>query len=63
MMRLTLFASQGIFQIKYLYAVHVYGWDAEQLSYYISAMGGCRMLYLLAVMPGALQIDAVLRVR
>lgn len=59
-MRLTLSVSQGIFQIKYLYAVHVYGWDAEQLSYYISAMGGCRTLYLLAVMPGALRIRTVL---
>ncbi|KAH9838659.1 MFS general substrate transporter [Rhodofomes roseus] len=46
--------STGIFQIKYLYAVHVYGWDAEQLSYYISAMGGCRTLYLLVLMPVAI---------
>ncbi|KAL6307471.1 MFS general substrate transporter [Sparassis latifolia] len=57
--RLTLIAltllvyalSTGIFQIKYLYAEHIYGWGAEQLSYYISAMGLARTLYLLAVMP------------
>ncbi|KZT73532.1 MFS general substrate transporter [Daedalea quercina L-15889] len=48
--------STGIFQIKYLYAVHVYGWGAEQLSYYISAMGGCRTLYLLVVMPVAIYL-------
>ncbi|CCM04669.1 uncharacterized protein FIBRA_06855 [Fibroporia radiculosa] len=57
--RLTLMAlallvyalSTGIFQIKYLYAEHVYGWGAEQLSYYISAMGAARTTYLLVLMP------------
>ncbi|KAH9939520.1 MFS general substrate transporter [Amylocystis lapponica] len=43
--------STGIFQIKYLYAEHVYGWGAEQLSYYISAMGFARTIYLLVLMP------------
>ncbi|CAL1715812.1 unnamed protein product [Somion occarium] len=43
--------STGIFQIKYLYAEHVYGWGAEQLSYYISFMGGARALHLLLIMP------------
>ncbi|RPD54326.1 MFS general substrate transporter [Lentinus tigrinus ALCF2SS1-7] len=43
--------SNGIFQIKYLYAEHVYGWGAEQLSYYISAMGFARALHLLLVLP------------
>jgi len=57
--RLTLMAlallvyalSTGIFQLKYLYAEHMYGWGAEQLSYYISAMGAARTLYLLVLMP------------
>ncbi|KZT06143.1 MFS general substrate transporter [Laetiporus sulphureus 93-53] len=43
--------STGIFQIKYLYAEHIYGWGAEQLSYYISTMGAARTLYLLVLMP------------
>jgi hypothetical protein len=34
------FFIQGVFQIKYLYAQHTYQWGAEQLSYYISFMGG-----------------------
>ncbi|KAL1949746.1 hypothetical protein VTO73DRAFT_8627 [Trametes versicolor] len=43
--------SLGVFQIKYLYAEHIYGWGAEQLSYYISAMGFSRALHLLFVLP------------
>ncbi|PPQ64605.1 hypothetical protein CVT26_002003 [Gymnopilus dilepis] len=43
--------STGIFQIKYLYAEHMYGWGAEQLSYYISAMGGARAMWLLFLLP------------
>ncbi|EGN98789.1 hypothetical protein SERLA73DRAFT_160454 [Serpula lacrymans var. lacrymans S7.3] len=43
--------SSGVFQIKYLYAEHVYGWAAEKLSYYISFMGGVRALNLLIVLP------------
>ncbi|KAL0954450.1 hypothetical protein HGRIS_003426 [Hohenbuehelia grisea] len=43
--------STGIFQIKYLYATHVYGWTSEQLSYYISVMGGSRAFNLLVVLP------------
>ncbi|TFK47740.1 hypothetical protein OE88DRAFT_1665352 [Heliocybe sulcata] len=45
------FLATGIFQIKYLYAGHVYGWGAEQLSYYISFAGGSRAIHLLLVMP------------
>ncbi|PPQ75439.1 hypothetical protein CVT24_013023, partial [Panaeolus cyanescens] len=43
--------ATGVFQIKYLYAAHVYGWNAEQLSYYISAMGGSRAIFLLFLLP------------
>ncbi|KAK0469666.1 major facilitator superfamily domain-containing protein [Desarmillaria tabescens] len=43
--------STGIYQLKYLYAVHVYGWGAEQLSYYISFMGGARAAFLLLLLP------------
>ncbi|KAI0782329.1 major facilitator superfamily domain-containing protein [Abortiporus biennis] len=43
--------STGIFQIKYLYAGHVYGWGAEQLSYYISFVGGLRAVHGLFIMP------------
>ncbi|KAI0049921.1 hypothetical protein FA95DRAFT_1556236 [Auriscalpium vulgare] len=43
--------SLGLFQIKYLYAEHMFGWNAEQLSYYISTVGGTRALNLLFIMP------------
>ncbi|KAF8968180.1 hypothetical protein BDZ97DRAFT_1916391 [Flammula alnicola] len=43
--------STGMYQIKYLYAVHTYGWGAEQLSYYISFMGGGRAVWLLFGLP------------
>ncbi|KAF7330890.1 MFS general substrate transporter [Mycena venus] len=43
--------SAGLYQIKYLYGSHIYSWDAEQLSYYISFMGGGRALFLLFVLP------------
>ncbi|KAA1467439.1 hypothetical protein DENSPDRAFT_832491 [Dentipellis sp. KUC8613] len=43
--------SMGLFQIKYLYAEHVYEWGAEQLSYYITFVGGARAVNLLFVMP------------
>ncbi|TCD67076.1 hypothetical protein EIP91_000589 [Steccherinum ochraceum] len=45
--------STGVFQIKYLYAGHVYAWGAEQLSYYISFVGLIRAVHLLFVMPCA----------
>jgi hypothetical protein len=43
--------STGVFQIKYLYAVHTYNWAADQLSYYISYLGGLRALGLLFLFP------------
>uniref|UniRef100_A0A0W0EXW5 MFS general substrate transporter n=1 Tax=Moniliophthora roreri TaxID=221103 RepID=A0A0W0EXW5_MONRR len=43
--------SSGIYQVKYLYAIHVYGWGADQLSYYISFVGGIRALTLLLFVP------------
>ncbi|KIY44054.1 hypothetical protein FISHEDRAFT_67751 [Fistulina hepatica ATCC 64428] len=43
----------GIFQIRYLYAEHVYGWGGEPLSYFISFMSGSRAICLLFIMPGA----------
>ncbi|KAJ7367765.1 hypothetical protein DFH08DRAFT_676719 [Mycena albidolilacea] len=43
--------SAGLYQIKYLYGSHIYGWGPEQLSYYISFMGGGRALFLLIVLP------------
>ncbi|KAF9031012.1 MFS general substrate transporter [Hymenopellis radicata] len=43
--------STGIYQLKYLYADHAYGWGAEQLSYYVSFMGGSRAVFLLLVLP------------
>ncbi|KAF7354880.1 hypothetical protein MSAN_01402500 [Mycena sanguinolenta] len=43
--------SAGLYQIKYLYGSHVYDWGPEQLSYYISFMGGGRALFLLIVFP------------
>ncbi|KAJ7756478.1 major facilitator superfamily domain-containing protein [Mycena maculata] len=43
--------STGLYQIKYLYAGHVYNWGAEQLSYYISFLGTTRALFLLLAFP------------
>ncbi|CAK5269155.1 unnamed protein product [Mycena citricolor] len=43
--------STGLYQIKYLYAGHVYGWGAEPLSYYISLLGTTRAGFLLFVFP------------
>ncbi|KAJ7067798.1 major facilitator superfamily domain-containing protein [Mycena amicta] len=43
--------SAGLYQIKYLYGSHVYSWTPEQLSYYISFMGGGRALFLLVAFP------------
>ncbi|KAF9565265.1 MFS general substrate transporter [Agrocybe pediades] len=54
MLALALFGfmlSTGLFQIKYLYAVHTYGWSAEQLGYYISFMGAGRAVWLLFLLP------------
>ncbi|KAG1762710.1 hypothetical protein EDD22DRAFT_1026262 [Suillus occidentalis] len=51
---MSLFAhmlATGIFQLKYLYAEHIYDWAAEQLSYYISFMGACRAWHLLVFLP------------
>lgn len=43
--------ASGVFQIKYLYAEHVYDWTAEQLSYYIAFTGGVRAFHLLILLP------------
>ncbi|KAJ7158716.1 hypothetical protein C8R46DRAFT_1165058 [Mycena filopes] len=43
--------STGLYQIKYLYASHVYGWGPEQLSYYISLLGTTRAAFLLFALP------------
>ncbi|KIJ66875.1 hypothetical protein HYDPIDRAFT_26293 [Hydnomerulius pinastri MD-312] len=43
--------ASGLFQIKYLYAEHIYDWTAEQLSYYISFMGAARASHLLFLLP------------
>jgi hypothetical protein len=46
-----LLLASGVFQMKYLYAEHVFGWDAEQLGYYISFVGAVRALHTLLLMP------------
>ncbi|KAF7973489.1 hypothetical protein HWV62_14982 [Athelia sp. TMB] len=43
--------SIGLYNIKYLYAVHVYKWSAGQLSYFISLLGGLRAIHLLFILP------------
>lgn len=50
------FLGTGIYQIKYYYAGHSFGWNAEQLGYYIAAMGGLRAGYLLLLLPFILAI-------
>jgi MFS family permease len=44
--------ASGIFQIKYLYAQHIYGWGSEELSMYIFLAGGLRAFTLLVLVPG-----------
>jgi MFS family permease len=41
----------GIFQIKYLYAQHVFGWGGEELSLYIFLVGNMRAVTLLVLVP------------
>ncbi|KAJ7179642.1 major facilitator superfamily-domain-containing protein [Mycena filopes] len=48
--------SAGLYQIKYLYGSLVYSWGPEQLSYYVSFMGGGRALFLLFVFPLVISI-------
>ncbi|PFH53010.1 hypothetical protein AMATHDRAFT_118707, partial [Amanita thiersii Skay4041] len=50
------YLSIGLYQLKYLYAEHIYSWGAEQLSYYISFMGGARALYLLFLLPSIISV-------
>jgi len=40
-----------MYQLKYLYAEHIYGWRAEQLSNYISFLGITRAIFLLLLLP------------
>ncbi|KAI9510741.1 MFS general substrate transporter [Russula earlei] len=46
-----LFLASGVFQLKYLYAEHVFRWDAEQMGYYVSFIGAVRALHGLLLMP------------
>jgi len=48
--------STGIFQMKYLYATHIYGWGVRKLSYYISLMGGLKAVFLLLLLPSIIAI-------
>ncbi|PVG01020.1 MFS general substrate transporter [Serendipita vermifera] len=43
--------SLALYQLKYLYAEHVFSWDAEHLGYYISYMGFARAITLLLLVP------------
>jgi len=43
--------STGLLQIKFLYATHMYGWGAEQLSYYISFLSVAMAAWLLVILP------------
>ncbi|KAK7033161.1 major facilitator superfamily-domain-containing protein [Favolaschia claudopus] len=48
--------STGLYQIKYLYAGHVYGWGPVSLSYYISLLGTTRAVFLLFALPFIISI-------
>ncbi|KAF4596547.1 hypothetical protein EYR40_007753 [Pleurotus pulmonarius] len=43
--------SSGVYQVKYLYAKHIYVWTAEQLSFYMSLLWITRAANLLVVLP------------
>ncbi|KAJ8503024.1 hypothetical protein ONZ45_g11222 [Pleurotus djamor] len=43
--------SSGVYQVKYLYAKHIYSWTAEQLGFYMSLLWVIRALNLLVFLP------------
>jgi len=43
--------SMGLYSVKPLYAKHMFGWNAEQLGYYVSYIWVVRAVYLLALLP------------
>ncbi|KAF8583727.1 MFS general substrate transporter [Ramaria rubella] len=52
----TFYLSLGLNQMKYLYAKHVFSWDGETLSYYITAVGTARALHLLLILPTIIRL-------
>lgn len=46
----------AIYSVKFLYAQHAFGWGGEQLSYYISYMGGLRALNLIVILPYLIKV-------
>ncbi|THH16571.1 hypothetical protein EW146_g4090 [Bondarzewia mesenterica] len=54
---LTLFIyvlSIQVYNLKYLYVRHVYGWTSEQLGYYMSLLWITRAMTLLLILPAVL---------
>ncbi|KAL0954434.1 hypothetical protein HGRIS_003415 [Hohenbuehelia grisea] len=43
--------SIGVYQVKYLYAKHIYAWTAEQLGFYMSLLWTTRAINLLLLLP------------
>ncbi|KAH8818804.1 major facilitator superfamily domain-containing protein [Flagelloscypha sp. PMI_526] len=48
--------STGVYQLKYLYAEHIYGWDTEKLSYFITLLAGARAFYSIVGFPFIIKI-------
>ncbi|KAH9972761.1 major facilitator superfamily domain-containing protein [Lactifluus volemus] len=47
----ALLLANGVYPVKYLYAGHVFGWSAEELSYYITCVSCVRAFHTLVLMP------------
>ncbi|KAH8814579.1 hypothetical protein DL96DRAFT_1534941 [Flagelloscypha sp. PMI_526] len=43
--------STGIYQLKYLYGEHVYGWGTEALSFFVTFISGSRAIYTIFIFP------------
>jgi hypothetical protein len=47
------FCLQQVYNLKYLYVKHVYGWNSEYLGYYMSLLFVTRAITLLLILPSA----------
>ncbi|KAH9960045.1 major facilitator superfamily domain-containing protein [Lactifluus volemus] len=47
----ALLLASGVFPVKFLYAGHVFGWSAEELSYYITCLSCVRIVNTLVLIP------------
>ncbi|KAF8311697.1 MFS general substrate transporter [Clavulina sp. PMI_390] len=46
----------GLAPPKYLYAEHMFGWDAAQLGFYVTVIASCRAAWLMLILPALFKI-------